>query len=55
MTLKPTLRRLGRESAYLLLSWPILLAGFVAVITVLSVGGGLVVIWVCLLYTSRCV
>lgn len=41
--------RLARESAYLLLSWPVLLAGFVVVIVFLAVGAGLVILWVGLL------
>lgn len=38
--------RLGRESAYLLLSWPVLLVGFCVIFTLAAVGVLLVVVWV---------
>lgn len=40
------LERLGRESTYLLLSWPILLTAFVVLITLAATGLGLLVVWV---------
>ncbi len=39
-------RQTAREAAYLLAAWPVLLAGFVLVTTLLATGAGLVVLWV---------
>lgn len=39
-------RRTLRESGYLLASWPILMAAFVVVITLFSMGIGMVIIWI---------
>ena len=44
--LRALLRRTLRESGYLLASWPILMAAFVVVITLFSMGIGMVIIWI---------
>lgn len=40
------LSKFGRQSAYLLFSWPVLLAGFILVFTLLAVGVSTIIIWV---------
>ena len=40
------LGQLARDAAYLLLSWPLLLTGFIVTITLVALGVGLSIIWV---------